>query len=227
MEIKVKPRIKICCIGSVAEAHLAIVHGAAALGLVASMPSGPGIIDEKMIREIARTTPPAVATFLLTSNQSVRQIVDQQRRCRTNTIQICDRLESGSYGDLREAMPGISLVQVIHVGGEESFDEACRSAEQGVDALLLDSGNQRLPVKQLGGTGKTHDWSISSRIRKAVSLPVFLAGGLNAGNVAEAIRIVQPFGLDLCSGVRVNGRLDPLKLREFFDAVENCRQPAE
>jgi phosphoribosylanthranilate isomerase len=227
MEFKVKPRIKICCIGSVAEARLAIVHGAAALGLVASMPSGPGIIDEKLIREIARAAPPAVATFLLTSNQSVRQIVDQQRRCRTNTIQICDRLESGSYNDLREAMPGISLVQVIHVGDEESFDEACRSAEQGVDALLLDSGNQRLPVKQLGGTGKTHDWSISSRIRKAVSLPVFLAGGLNAGNVAEAIRIVQPFGLDLCSGVRVNGRLDPVKLRGFFDAVENCRQPAE
>jgi phosphoribosylanthranilate isomerase len=227
MEIKVKPRIKICCIGSVAEAHLAIGHGAAALGLVASMPSGPGVIDENLIREIAEATPPAVATFLLTSNQSVRQIVDQQRRCRTNTIQICDRLESGSYNDLREAMPGISLVQVIHVGGEESFDEACRSAEQGADALLLDSGNQRLPVKQLGGTGKTHDWSISSRIRKAVSLPVFLAGGLNAGNVAEAIRIVQPFGLDLCSGVRINGRLDPQKLCEFFDAVENCRQPAE
>ena len=154
MEPTLHPRIKICCISSVAEAQLAIRHGAAALGLVAKMPSGPGVIPEPMIAEIAATIPPGIGSFLLTSEQNVQSIIDQQRRCRVNTLQIVDRLQVGNYNDLRAALPGVSLVQVIHVTGVESFDEACCVAEQGVDALLLDSGDQRLAVKQLGGTSR-------------------------------------------------------------------------
>ena len=220
MEPTRHPRIKICCISSVAEAQLAIRHGASALGLVAKMPSGPGVIPEPIIAEIAATIPPAIGSFLLTSEQNVRSIIDQQRRCRVNTLQIVDRLRVGKYDDLRAALPGISLVQVIHVTGEESIEEACRIAEQGVDALLLDSGDPRLAVKQLGGTGRTHDWSISSRIREAVNVPIFLAGGLRSDNVKEAIQAVQPFGIDLCSSVRTDGRLDALKLARFFEAVK-------
>ncbi len=221
MEPTRHPRIKICCISSVAEAQLAIRHGASALGLVAKMPSGPGVIPEPIIAEIAATIPPAIGSFLLTSEQNVQSIIDQQRRCRVNTLQIVDRLRVGKYGDLRAALPGISLVQVIHVTGEESIEEACRIAEQGVDALLLDSGDQRLAVKQLGGTGRTHDWSISRRIREAVNVPIFLAGGLRSDNVKEAIQAVQPFGIDLCSSVRTDGRLDELKLARFFEAVKD------
>jgi phosphoribosylanthranilate isomerase len=221
MEPTLHPRIKICCISSVAEAQLAIRHGASALGLVAKMPSGPGVISEPIIAEVAATIPPAIGSFLLTSEQNVQSIIDQQRRCRVNTLQIVDRLRVGKYGDLRAALPGISLVQVIHVTGEESIEEACRIAEQGVDALLLDSGDQRLAVKQLGGTGRTHDWSISSRIREAVNVPIFLAGGLRSDNVKEAIQAVQPFGIDLCSSVRTDGRLDELKLARFFEAVKD------
>ena len=220
MEPTLHPRIKICCISSVAEAQLAIRHGASALGLVAKMPSGPGVISEPIIAEVAATIPPAIGSFLLTSEQNVQSIIDQQRRCRVNTLQIVDRLRVGKYGDLRAALPGISLVQVIHVTGEESIEEACRIAEQGVDALLLDSGDQRLAVKQLGGTGRTHDWSISSRIREAVNVPIFLAGGLRSDNVKEAIQAVQPFGIDLCSSVRTDGRLDEWKLARFFEAVK-------
>jgi len=220
MEPTRHPRIKICCISSVAEAQLAIRHGASALGLVAKMPSGPGVIPEPIIAEIAATIPPAIGSFLLTSEQNVRSIIDQQRRCRVNTLQIVDRLQVGKYDDLRAALPGVSLLQVIHVTGEESIEEACRIAEQGVDALLLDSGDQRLAVKQLGGTGRTHDWSTSSRIRDAVDVPIFLAGGLRADNVKEAIQAVQPFGIDLCSSVRTDGRLDALKLARFFEAVK-------
>jgi phosphoribosylanthranilate isomerase len=220
MEPTRHPRIKICCISSVAEAQLAIRHGASALGLVAKMPSGPGVIPEPIIAEIAATIPPAIGSFLLTSEQNVRSIIDQQRRCRVNTLQIVDRLQVGKYDDLRAALPGVSLLQVIHVTGEESIEEACRIAEQGVDALLLDSGDQRLAVKQLGGTGRTHDWSISSRIREAVNVPIFLAGGLRSDNVKEAIQAVQPFGIDLCSSVRTDGRLDALKLARFFEAVK-------
>ncbi|QDU30722.1 N-(5'-phosphoribosyl)anthranilate isomerase [Anatilimnocola aggregata] len=213
------PRAKICCIASVQEAALAVRCGASAVGLVSQMPSGPGPIEETLIAQIAATIPPAIGSFLLTSQQSVEQIVIQQRRCGVNTLQIVDRLEVGDYHDLRTALPGISLVQVIHVTGEESLVEACQIAERGVDALLLDSGNQSLAIKELGGTGRTHDWSISARIVAAVQIPVFLAGGLNEHNVAAAIHAVRPFGIDVCSGVRTLGKLDEVKLRAFVAAI--------
>jgi phosphoribosylanthranilate isomerase len=212
------PRIKICCIGSREEAAQAVAAGASAVGLVSHMPSGPGVIPEALIAEIAPTVPPGVATFLLTCLQSAGGIIDQQRRLRTNTIQICDRLTNGTYDELREALPGIKLVQVIHVGGEDSLDEAVGVAPH-VDAILLDSGNQSLAVKELGGTGRRHDWAISRRIREAVGVPLYLAGGLNAENVREAIEIVGPFGIDVCSGVRTDGRLDSQKLAAFFRAI--------
>lgn len=217
-------RIKICCIASIAEVELAIRCGASALGLVSKMPSGPGPIPEELIAEIAPTIPPDVASFLLTSEQAVQSIIAQQRRCLVNTLQIVDRLEAGTYRDLREALPGISLVQVIHVTGPESVDEACLAAEQGVDAILLDSGDQRLAVKLLGGTGRTHDWSLSRQIRDSIKVPLFLAGGLHAENVAEAITTVDPFGVDVCSGVRTNGKLDETKLQAFVAAVQSCNQ---
>nr|QKW93737.1 phosphoribosylanthranilate isomerase [Vitiosangium cumulatum] len=218
MEATHTPRVKVCCISSIEEARAAIRAGASALGLVSSMPSGPGVISESLIAEIAATVPPPIATFLLTCAQDVRDIIAQQRRCRTNTVQLCDRLTTGSYADLRGAMPGVSLVQVIHVSGEESLEEALSVAPH-VDALLLDSGNQSLAVKELGGTGRVHDWSISRRIREQARVPVFLAGGLRAENVSEAIRHVGPFGLDLCSGVRTAGKLDEEKLTRFFAHV--------
>ncbi len=211
-------RVKICCIASHAEAELAISAGAAALGLVSAMPSGPGVIDEQLIAEIAARVPAPVETFLLTARTAAAGIAEQQRSCRTSALQLVDRVPHDELRKLRTGMPGVRLVQVVHVGGEESVAEAVAVAAF-VDALLLDSGNQALPVKELGGTGRTHDWSVSRRIREAVPVPVFLAGGLNEANVGAAIDAVQPFGVDLCSGVRTNGRLDAGKLRRFFAAV--------
>jgi phosphoribosylanthranilate isomerase len=217
-----KTRVKICCIGSLPEARLAIEYGASAIGLVSHMPSGPGVIPDELIARIACFVPPAVASFLLTCEQDADAIIRQQREARTSTIQICDQLEAGSYEALRKALPGIALVQVVHVTGSESVEEALGVAAE-VDAVLLDSGNQKLAVKELGGTGRTHDWSISRRIREALGdVPIFLAGGLNAGNVAEAIRQVEPFGVDVCSGVRMDGKLDEAKLSAFFRSVENA-----
>jgi phosphoribosylanthranilate isomerase len=212
------PRAKICCIASVEEARLAVEWGASALGLVSSMPSGPGVISDESIAEIAATVPPTIGTFLLTSRQRVTDIVAQQRFCRTNTIQICDHLTDGTHRELKDALPGISIVQVIHVAGPESVEEAERIAPH-VDALLLDSGNQKLAVKELGGTGRTHDWSLSRTIRERIDVPLFLAGGLTPENVGRAIEEVGPFGLDICSGVRSKGKLDVDKLKRFFSAV--------
>ena len=218
MRAAAKPRVKICCISSIEEAWMAVSYGASALGLVSDMPSGPGVISEDLIREIAAIIPPSVASVLLTCKQDAPSIIEQQRRARVNTIQICDRLEQRSYHELRDALPGISIVQVIHVGGAQSVDEAVAVAPH-VNGILLDSGNQTLSVKELGGTGRTHDWNLSRRIREAVDVPVFLAGGLKPTNIAEAIRQVEPFGVDVCSGVRSQGKLDEAKLSDFFQNI--------
>jgi phosphoribosylanthranilate isomerase len=215
------PRVKICCIASMEEAWMAIRAGASALGLVSSMPSGPGVISEDAIREIAAATPPPIATFLLTSLTDPVEIVAQQRRCRTGTVQLCDRLAPGAHQRLRSAMPGIALVQVVHVTGPESAVEAVRVAPE-VHAVLLDSGNPGLAVKQLGGTGRVHDWALSRGIREQLDRPVFLAGGLNPDNAAAAVHAVGPFALDVCSGVRTDGRLDESKLQAFFAAVRGA-----
>jgi len=213
-----KPFIKICCIASREEARLAISAGASAIGLVSAMPSGPGPIADSLIAEIAVGVPPPIATFLLTCRQDADSIIEQHAVCRTSTLQLVDSVPPAELGKLRARLPGIRLVQVIHVGDEESIDEA-RVAAPHVDALLLDSGNQKLAVKELGGTGRVHDWRISRRIRDAVDVPLFLAGGLNAGNVAAAVAAVQPHGVDVCSGLRTEGRLDAAKVRAFVAAL--------
>jgi len=211
-------RIKICCISSADEARLAIETGASAIGLVAKMPSGPGPIHDNLIKEIAMKVPPPVATFLLTSETSVNEIIDHHRRTNTNAIQIVDLLSEGTYSQLKSALPSIKIVQVIHVIDDKSVDQAVRISDQ-VDALLLDSGNPNLKIKELGGTGRIHDWKLSRRIREKSKCPVFLAGGLNPENVRQAIDEVQPFAVDVCSGVRTNGKLDMQKLESFIEKV--------
>lgn len=212
------PRIKICCIASVEEARHAVSAGASALGLVSAMPSGPGVIDEALIAEIAAAAPPGVATFLLTALQEAGAIVAQHERCRTSVLQLVDHVPPAELKVLRRELPGIQLVQVIHVRDADSLEEA-REAAPLVDALLLDSGNPLLAVKELGGTGRVHDWQVSRRIRDEAGKPVYLAGGLTPANVAQAIAVVQPFGLDLCNGVRENGRLSAAKLGAFVAAA--------
>jgi phosphoribosylanthranilate isomerase len=214
-----RPRVKVCCIASLEEALLAVRYGAAAVGLVSAMPSGPGVIDDDAIARIAAAVPPPVGRFLLTSRQDVRAIAEQWRRSLVDTLQICDRLLEGTYDDLRQAAPGVRIVQVVHVTGPEAVEEAVGLAPH-VDAILLDSGDQRLAVKQLGGTGRRHDWALSLRIREAIDVPMFLAGGLNAWNAPRAIQEIGPFGLDICSGVRTDGVLDEAKLSSFMAAVE-------
>lgn len=213
-----KTRIKICCISSWEEAALAVRSGADALGLVGHMPSGPGVISDTRIKGIAEAVPPPIATFLLTSETQVEAIISHQQKVSTNTIQIVDALSHGSYQEIRKALPGVKLVQVIHVVDESSVEEA-KSIALDVDAILLDSGNPNLSVKELGGTGRVHNWEISRKIREAIDKPLFLAGGLRPENVQEAIRKVAPFGVDICSGVRTDGKLDAEKLKRFINAV--------
>jgi phosphoribosylanthranilate isomerase len=211
-------RVKICCISSTDEAKMAIGFGASALGLVANMPSGPGVITDEEILKITRSVPPAISTFMLTSETSAEKIIAHHKKTLTNTIQIVDELKEGTYQKIREALPAIKIVQVIHVINEKIIDEAIRISYS-VDALLLDSGNPALKIKELGGTGRIHNWTLSRKIVEQSKAPVFLAGGLTSENVRQAIEQVQPFGLDLCSGVRTDKKLDPKKLEAFFNNV--------
>lgn len=213
-----KTRVKICCINSVKEANTAVALGINALGLVGYMPSGPGVISDELIKTIAASVPDSVDTFLLTSNTSAKKIIEHHSRTLTNTIQIVDELKEGSYSDIRLSLPSVKLVQVVHVIDNKSVDEAVRISES-VDALLLDSGNPSLKVKELGGTGRVHNWSLSRKIVEQCNVPVYLAGGLNAENVQAAIEEVNPYGVDLCSGVRTNGKLDKKKLMAFLNKI--------
>lgn len=219
-----RPHVKVCCISSHEEADAALAAGAHALGLVSAMPSGPGVIDEALIAAIAAQVAlqrPDVQTFLLTSQTSAAAIVAQHQRCRTTTLQLVDHVPPPELARLRTALPGVRLVQVVHVTSEASLAEAMAAAPL-VDAILLDSGNPAAAVRELGGTGRTHDWAVSRRIREAVAAqgkPLYLAGGLNAGNAADAVAAVLPFGLDVCSGVRQDGRLHAGRLAAFFDAL--------
>jgi phosphoribosylanthranilate isomerase len=197
---------------------MSIDYGASALGLVGQMPSGPGVIEDSMIATIARSVPPPVSTFMLTSKTNADSIIRHYQRTYTSAIQLVDEISEGSLDAIRAAFPGIKLVQVVHVQDESSIEYALE-IEHHSDALLLDSGNPKAETKILGGTGKTHNWNTSQKIVDQVSIPVFLAGGLKADNVKQALDHVQPFGIDLCSGVRSNGQLDEEKLLQFMKAV--------
>lgn len=208
--------VKVCCIASREEAAIAVSAGASAIGLVAEMPSGPGAIADALIAEIARAVPPPVSRFLLTSRIDPRAIVDHARAAGVDTLQLVDAVPQDTYAMLRDALPYLRIVQVLHVEDESTIDDAIAIAPY-VHALLLDSG--RPSVRELGGTGRVHDWSISRRVIASVPIPVWIAGGLSPDNAARAIQDLQPFGLDVCSGVRVDGRLDARRLEAFVRAT--------
>lgn len=218
-----KIRVKICCICSVEEAKLAIAYGASALGLVGHMPSGPGVISNLKISEIMKSVPTMVSTFLLTSETKAAAVIDHNKKVNTSTIQIVDALENRDYEQIQNELPHVKIVQVIHVLDDKSVAEAIGVSGY-VDAVLLDSGNPNLETKELGGTGRTHNWDLSRQIRDQIDIPVFLAGGINHNNVKQAIEHVQPFGVDLCSSVRTNGKLDENKLKLFFQTIQSIHQ---
>jgi phosphoribosylanthranilate isomerase len=207
-------RIKVCCIQSIDEARLAISSGAHALGLVSKMPTGTRGIGDNEIRTIIEAIPPTFSTVLLTPSADPMAIVRHKRATGANTLQLVGPIGSESVRELREALPGIALIKVVHVEDSTSVDAAL-SFSSVADVLLLDTKARVRGGEALGGTGVTHDWSISRRIVEVSPLPVFLAGGLSPENVAEAIRTVSPFGVDVCSSLRPSQTLEPDRLGDF------------
>lgn len=218
--------MKVCCITNSDDLRLAVAAGADALGLVGPMPSGTGIVDLATARGLAALTPPPVATFLLSSAVDPERLLAEALAVGPAVLQIVDRVAAAAYRLLRAELPALRLVQVVHVAGlAETLDEA-RAAAEACDAVLLDSGSREGPVPLLGGTGRVHDWAVSRAVVEAIAKPVILAGGLRPGNVADAVRTVRPFAVDVCTGLRTDGRLDPVKLHAFVAGVaEADRRP--
>jgi phosphoribosylanthranilate isomerase len=216
-----RTRIKICCIASKDEADRAIAAGADALGLVAKMPSGPGPINDAEIAALTAQIPPPIASFLLTAEITADAIADHVARTGPTVVQIVSHIDPRDSATLAARLPAVQRVQVIHVESPDALALIPLYAPY-IHAFLLDSGRPNAAIPELGGTGRAHDWKISAAFIKASPKPVFLAGGLTAGNVGDAIRQIRPFGVDLCSGVRTAGRLDPAKLGAFVAAVRRA-----
>ncbi len=215
--------LKVCCIASLEEAQMAMDAGANAIGLVGPMPSGPGVIEDATIAEIAKFVGDKVWSVLLTSRVSVEGICDHVAETGVNTVQIVDEPEPGTYRALRQMASAPRIIQVIHVEDESAIALAQKSAQE-VDVILLDSGRPSAPTKILGGTGQQHDWRLSRAIVEAVPCPVFLAGGIRPNNVTDAIRQVRPAGIDLCTGVRQDGALSEELLAALRDAINTADQ---
>ena len=200
------------------EAQLAISYGVDALGLLGSMPSSPRGIDMELARDIAGSSPPGVETFLLSESFSGHEIAKHAAYCGTTTIQIVQHIEVHEYEHIVEQIPNVKRVQVVHVEDRNALG-LIETYEPFVHAFILDSGTTGTTVAGLGGTGRVHDWAISSEFARRTSKPVYLAGGLNPQNVKSAISTVAPFGVDVCSGVRRNKKLDAQLLDNFTSNV--------
>lgn len=216
-------RVKICCMASVEEAGMAAAAGADLVGMVGPMPSGAGVVDLGTARRVAEGAPPWVTPVLLSSGETAAAIAAEVAACPVRCVQVVRHVLPEVHAELGRRLPGLRRIQVVHVEGPEALELIGRYAGC-VDAFLLDSG--RPAAKELGGTGRTHDWRVSAEFVRRSALPVFLAGGLRPGNVAEAIATVRPFGVDLCSGVRTRNRLDGAKLDAFMAAAGTAMMPA-
>lgn len=211
-----RTRIKICCIANPGEAEMAAAAGADLIGMVGPMPTGPGVLSLRDCAEVTVLSPAWVTPVLLSSSEDCEGLVADIRNARVRAIQIVRHIAPKVHDDLRMRMPSVRRLQVIHVEGPEALDLIPVYGDR-VDAFLLDSG--KVSADQLGGTGRVHDWSISAEFVRRSPVPVFLAGGLTPENAAEAIRQVGPFGLDICSGLRTDDKLDHAKLTAFMTAV--------
>ena len=217
-----RPRVKICCMASVEEATLCAELGVDLVGLVGPMPSGAGIVSPQVCREISDHAAAWVTPVLLTSSETAQDIRTDVEDANVRAVQLVRHVEPSVHRELAMTVPHVRRFQVIHVEDGTALDLIDVYAEL-ADAFLLDSG--RPSAAELGGTGRVHDWDISAEFVRRSPLPVFLAGGLKPENVADALLKVQPFGLDICSGVRTpDDRLDPQKLRAFLAAINAASQ---
>jgi phosphoribosylanthranilate isomerase len=209
-------RVKICGIRRVEDALAAVHAGADAVGCLVGLDyATPDRVDPAAARVIFESLPPFVARVLVTHRTGLADVTALMRESGATVAQLHGEFPTVAISALREALPYAAIVKSVHVTGEESIAAAV-AASRVADAVLLDTKARG----RIGGTGVTHDWSISARIAATSSKPVILAGGLTPDNVAEAIAHVRPYAVDVNSGTRgADGFKDHAKVRAFIDAA--------
>lgn len=210
------PFVKVCGIRSREEADAALGCGATALGfLVGLTHRAADEIAEAEARAIVGRLPAGAEAVLVTHLLDPARVAELAASVGARTIQVHGDMALPDLRGLRALAPEARLLKAVHVTGEDAIGRALAWAAADADALVLDSRT----ADRLGGTGRTHDWSVSARIVAAVArLPVYLAGGLTPENVAEAVARVRPAGVDANSGVEdADGRKDERRMRAFVD----------
>jgi phosphoribosylanthranilate isomerase len=191
-------RVKICGIRTIKDAKLTINCGADAIGLlVGQRHRSDDFISVELAKEICGICPPYVSPVLVTHLESPTEIYQLASKIGVHTIQIHSECQVPEIQALRQMLPFTKLIKNFHVTSNKLIDYV-RSFESIVDAIILDTIN--LEEDRVGGTGMIHDWSLSAKIVQETSLPVILAGGLNPKNVADAIKLVKPYAVDVNSG---------------------------
>src|SRR6266481_2847678 len=208
--------VKICGIRRSEDALLAAHCGADAVGfLVGQRHSSPDFITTALADQIARTLPPSVEAVLVTHITEVDEIERLLRQSGITAVQLHSEITADSVANLRTRLPDVKVFKSVNVISAESVRYPDGFSKV-VDGFVLDTIN--VATDQVGGTGKTHDWSISQKIvTRYPEIPIILAGGLNSENVRSAIEYVHPFGVDVNSGTKApNGFKDTRKMQEFI-----------
>ena len=214
--------IKICGMQSTAEVEIAMAAGATCVGFVGEGLTPPGCLSDEAVLEIVGAIEDRKSIVLLTPHSTVAAVVAQQRRVGAGALQLCRPFGREALLALRQSLPGVQLIQVVHMGDLGGLERA-RAVAGIAEVGLLDAGSTDGDSQVFGGTGRVHDWHESAAIVAELDTPVWLAGGLSPSNVGEAIELVSPAGVDVCSGLRREGRLVESLAREFVMAVRAAR----
>ena len=214
-----EPVIKVCGIRNIEEALGAVDAGANTIGMLTGLlyPAEDEISPEKA-GSIAAALPDGIRPVLVTHILDPEEASEIAAFTGVSAVQIHNDMPADGLIRLRGLLPGVLIIKAIHVVDSDSITDA-RLYEKYADMLLLDTKTN----DGIGGTGITHDWSISKRIVEAVHKPVILAGGLNPDNIEEAVALVRPAGIDANSGLEnENGSKNFNKIRAFAVAGRFC-----
>ena len=210
-------KVKICGLKRELDVKLACELGADMLGFVVEVPSSPRSLSLEEAARLMELVPEDVRSVIVTVPQGLRRVLEAYKRLKPDILQIHGHLE---LSGLREEIPNVKIVKALGMRSSSVIEEALKCSKF-VDGFLADSPH---PGK-FGGTGLTHDWSLSKRLRDAVyPKPFILAGGLNPENVESAVRLVKPYAVDVSSGVELKpGMKDPEKLEAFIIRAKSVR----
>jgi phosphoribosylanthranilate isomerase len=212
-------RVKICGITRKEDLDAAAAAGADAVGFVVGAAASPRNLSLEKAEKLFRQVPPFVKSVLVTVPTSIIELAEACEKLNPDAVQI-HGANLRSVALFREKLSATPLIGAVNANSADAL-EVAQVASKMFDAVLLDS----LADGQYGGTGIVHDWTLSKCIRKAVHpTPLILAGGLNPENVAEAVRVVQPYAVDVSSGVELQpGRKDNQKMTNFVKNARNVK----